>query len=428
MSILRRKSFFFAVLFAVFLAAGIALRLWFLTLTYKEVVYDQMEYVVMADALNAGHWSLNCCARTYGYPLFLAGIVRIMQGHAYDIVRYVQVALDIGTGILLACIARQLSGGKRSFPLITFALYMINPFTSGFVGFILTEPLAFFCIALTTLTAIMLSKHRTKHAVLWFLWGILVGYTVYTRIAFFWWGVSLLAIVPFLAFGWKRYTASILLCVLLGAAMTAAYPTIGNKVIYNKLTPLLPYDIITVSMYTSTLFARWPGILGLIDLEVPQEVHEHNNRLFGSMADPELYKQTQEDYRNLLKETIQKDPGKYIRDRFRNMGLTWTKSYLFYYIDPWYPSDRLPVMIGNWVLVACGVAGAGLALAKERMKREWQIFLFIGGLMAFFLTVPLSLVAPEERISLPAYLFVFLFAGYALSSLPHFRKTGAPTP
>jgi hypothetical protein len=131
---------------------GIALRHWFSQLVVGNLIYDQWEYLQMAEAINTNTWSVNCCARTYGYPLFLAIIFRITGGQTYEVVKHIQLFLDIATGGFLALSAYHLTK-TRLFSILVYAFYLFNPFTTAYPSFILTETLTFFMISISTYIA-----------------------------------------------------------------------------------------------------------------------------------------------------------------------------------------------------------------------------------------------------------------------------------
>lgn len=400
---------FFLTLLAI--AAGITLRLWFISLTPKGLLYDQGEYVVFRNRFLAGDWAVNCCARTYAYPLFLTAVAKLFGSENFSVIPYIQTVMDATTGILVALISYRVWKDK-TVAILTLWLYELNPLTASFVGFILTEVQAFFLLALLTLYVLNLNGRRGKIFILWAVWGLIVGMFVYTRIAFFWWGVVVMALVPLVYFGMKLRTVMTVFSVYAGFVIASVYPVVSNAVYYHKFTPLPPYDIITVSAYTSTKFSYFPTLTDDFYKVVPQEVTDINNEFYRSLTIPGGYEAVRNKYKNMLIETIRKDPKTYILQRLRNMVKVWSKTNIFYYSDPFHPQDAVPVQVLNLAIIATAAAGVVKSLISR--SKPAMILLVLAGVLAAFLTVPLSVVAPEERISLPAYPYLMLFSGYGL--------------
>ena len=84
--------------------------------------------------------------RLPGYPLFMAACFAFFGVANYVCVLYVQLALDLGTCLLIAALARRLLGARAGAWAIWLAA--LCPFTANYVAAPLTESIALFCAAL----------------------------------------------------------------------------------------------------------------------------------------------------------------------------------------------------------------------------------------------------------------------------------------
>lgn len=85
--------------------------------------------------------------RTPGYPVFL-GLIYKLGGHSPQLVRVAQAFLDTGTCLLVFFLSR-LVGCSTPVSLLALALAALNPFTSAYVGSLLSENLGIFVFVLS---------------------------------------------------------------------------------------------------------------------------------------------------------------------------------------------------------------------------------------------------------------------------------------
>jgi 4-amino-4-deoxy-L-arabinose transferase-like glycosyltransferase len=180
----RLKTGFHA---ALALAAGLALRLWFIaragrvdgdTLIYGNIAKNWMQHGVYGFATSAKGLQPTLI-RLPGYPLFLAACFRIFGVDHYVAVMYVQCFVDLCTCLLIAGLAWRLFGQRAA--LIALWLAALCPYTAAYVAAPLTEILTLCTIALT-----FYSLERWRSAGLGFnrwLWVIAVtmAYSVLLR-------------------------------------------------------------------------------------------------------------------------------------------------------------------------------------------------------------------------------------------------------
>ncbi len=149
--IARRWAFWAA------LAAGLALRLWFVH-RYSYVSVDAMLYGDFAqnllkhgvygysDTVNGVAVVKPTLIRLPGYPLFLLVCFAVFGVGKFGAVMLVQVALDLGTCLLLRGTARRLFGERAG--VAALWLGALCPFMANYTAAPLTETPTLFCIAL----------------------------------------------------------------------------------------------------------------------------------------------------------------------------------------------------------------------------------------------------------------------------------------
>jgi 4-amino-4-deoxy-L-arabinose transferase-like glycosyltransferase len=139
---------------ALALAAGLALRLWFVahqarisgdTLLYGNIARNWMQHGVYSFTPPPGV-PVPTLIRLPGYPLFLVACFRIFGVEHYTEVMYVQCMIDLGTCVLIAALAGRLFGRRAA--MAALWLSAVSPFTAMYAAAPLTEVLTLFCIAL----------------------------------------------------------------------------------------------------------------------------------------------------------------------------------------------------------------------------------------------------------------------------------------
>ena len=142
----------------VVLAAGAALRLWFIhvhpqvqgdSLLYGDIAANWLTHGVYGHSV--GHASglttiEPTLVRLPGYPAFLALCFAAFGVANYRAVVYLQALIDLGTCLLIAGLAAKVCGQRAG--RIALVLAALCPFTANYVAFPLTETLSIFCVAL----------------------------------------------------------------------------------------------------------------------------------------------------------------------------------------------------------------------------------------------------------------------------------------
>jgi hypothetical protein len=225
------------VLFA--LAAGAALRLWFIR-AFPQIQGDSLLYADIArNWMTRGIYSrtvahpgtlpaiTSTLVRLPGYPAFLALCFAFFGSQNYSAVLYLQVAIDLASCLLIAEFVRRVCGSRAA--MVALWLSALCPFTANYVAMPLTETLSIFCVALGLCAFVAVLEHprRLWMLALAFAWsyaallrpdGVLLGLVFFPalivygrnsigltralRIASF---SALLAILPFVAWTLRNW-------------------------------------------------------------------------------------------------------------------------------------------------------------------------------------------------------------------------------
>jgi 4-amino-4-deoxy-L-arabinose transferase-like glycosyltransferase len=139
------------------LAAGLALRLWFVwrhasvsedSLLYGDIAQNLLKHGVygISDTVKGLPVIRPTLIRLPGYPLFLAACFGLFGVGKYGAVILVQVAMDLWTCVLLAGVARRVFGERAG--LAALWLGAMCPFMANYAAAPLTETPTLFCMAL----------------------------------------------------------------------------------------------------------------------------------------------------------------------------------------------------------------------------------------------------------------------------------------
>src|SRR5258708_671480 len=119
---------------ALALAAGLALRLWFVahvarvtgdTLLYGNIARNWIEHGVYSFTQPPAA-PIPTLIRLPGYPLFLMLCFQLFGVEHYTAVMYLQCAIDLLTCLLIAGLARRLFGGRAPNRVMLAALWQVS--------------------------------------------------------------------------------------------------------------------------------------------------------------------------------------------------------------------------------------------------------------------------------------------------------------
>ena len=297
-----RKGWFAALA----LAAGAALRLWFIRfypvvqgdpLIYGDIAKNWMLHGVYGLSTSQGiHPTL---IRLPGYPLFLMLCFRLFGMEHYNAVMFAQVGFDLGTCLLIAAFARRIWSARAGW----WALWLgvLCPFIANFTATPLTETLELFCIALA-----FYALQRFLESPRW-KWALILA-AAWSYAALLRPDGPLLAVALCPAMVWygrRRWGAMRMARWALVCAAISILPfipwTIRNWRTFHVFEPLAPRYAVDPGESTDPGFNRWTKTV-CVDLTCTWEIYWNANDDVINLKDlpsrafdsPQQYQQTKQ--------------------------------------------------------------------------------------------------------------------------------------
>jgi 4-amino-4-deoxy-L-arabinose transferase-like glycosyltransferase len=433
------------------LAAGAALRLWFIH-AYPEVDGDPLIYGDIAkNWFQHGIYGLSTDSgihptliRLPGYPLFLAICFTLFGMEHYHAVMFAQTAIDLGTCLIIAGFVRRLWSGRA--PMVALWLGALCPFTANYAATPLAETLSIFCVALGFYSLLRLLE---RPGIPWLLsLAFAMSYATLLRPD----GALLaVALCPAIAIyslrpklGWPHLDIRRAFRLAIAAGLLSILPfipwTIRNWRTFHIFQPLAPRYAMDPGDFTYPGFNRWVKTW-CVDLVSTSEVYWNGNsdkidiknlppRAFDSRDQYEQTKQLFADYN----ETTTLSPE--IDARFEELARQRTESHAFrYYVklpllrlaDMWLrPRTEILWIEMRWwdhyhhpeesdFCIAYAALNLAYLVAATVGLLRWPRL--AGALLAFLLlrcALLLTLEAPEPRYTLECFPVVIALASMAL--------------
>ncbi len=387
----------------VVILLGIVFRLYLSTLAYPTLVFDTQTYVEFAQEFLRGHTPIDCCTKSMGYPLFLAEIFWLRGAVDIQTVKFIQVLLDVATGLLVWIAAKKVFSQKIGD--IALFFYLVNPFTSSFVGLLLPEALSTFLVAL--ILVIVTTESFKSRPISWLLFGMTIGVLLFVRLSFLYVALGLFVALVVFSFT-KTLRFKFFAVAMLGFLLISSYSIIGNYRMYKKISIIPPYTMAGGQLYLTFFMERYPEVeFWGIDQEVTRVFNEYQ------ITPIDQKDQFNKHYMALFFEKLQREPFVFVWHYLKNMFWIWDKDHLFVYTDPWYPADRYTLRVANLMLLAIGGMGVLRYMKKDYhwLGKPFVLFtLFLAGVMTFMF----PLVSSESRHTLLFYPTLLFWAAYAL--------------
>lgn len=398
----------------VLIAAGIALRLFLAGSADRELRWDSHWYFEAGQMLIRGVLPAECCFHGSGYPVFIAAILAVFGSDAVDAVRLAQVFLDISTACVLWMAVRRSS--TRMAADTVLGAYLLNPFSSGYTGVIMTEVLALHLVAWMIYAA---SYCRRNLAPKWvfIMTGVFMGLAVWVKPGFLW--ISLLLILLMLGYYASSWKARLFhgLAAVSGFLLASSFSLVAYGITYGRPGPVPPYGMgIGTMLYLNYYLEPLPEIAGVAATEHPEwtrTVMEYHHLFLANKHDQtSLYNRT---YAGRFITQLPEMWLTFIAHTVRNFFLFWDKRYLLIYRDPWYPTYTPLIRMANFVYLAFGALGLGLELQKPSSLRWGMAVLTV--VMVVYMGVMFPLISNVSRHSLPLYGPIVLWAGIGVAQV-----------
>ncbi|OGG09125.1 hypothetical protein A2154_00105 [Candidatus Gottesmanbacteria bacterium RBG_16_43_7] len=392
------------ILVCSILFIGVLFRLWFIRLVPQPFLYDQDEYKIYAlKMMQSPFYLASHSYRTYPYPLLMAAVYTIFGYPNHQALFVVQAVIDVISG-LLVYLSLSVALGIPLVSWIGFLLYIINPFTSGYVGVGLSEVLGTFFVTATLFTGVLFVRNPSVIGGL--MLGLAAGMAAETRNAAFIW-----ALVPIVLAGWwvkvwkhkLKYTA-----VISGLILTMVYPLIVNWRDYREINVSNVDSFYAREFFNGAILRILPPFTYDYPREVKTMYWEYYSEFYPGRTREERRAMAAKYLRKGL-EIVRSDPWDYIRWRFFKMWYVWQKENVFFYREPGFESHKMITYIGNYLLLC--LAGAGMMFGwVVSKKRLWRYLLLTMIGSVGYATLAFSISHAEYRLTIPYYPMLFMAA------------------
>lgn len=447
------------------LAAGALLRAWFVH-SFSQPYGDSIIYGnIAANWLRHGVYGYTTVAgssqvvptliRLPGYPAFLAVVFSLFGIGNFHAVLWLQVAIDLGTCLLVAgFVRRALSPAAGR---IALWLAVLCPFTANYTAVPLTEVLSIFCVALSLYAFLRLleSLHSGQSRSVWIWVPVLASAWSYGALLRP--EGALMAVIFFIALigygrGIRGWGGAIRLAAACGALSVLPFVpwTIRNLRTFHLFQPLVPRSAEDPGGFTAHGFNRWTRtwMVEFASVEEigwnvpgdPIDIHDLPSRAFDSPAEYEQTRQLFDEYNRtyrispqmdaefarLAGERIRAHPLRYYLElpalRLADMWLRPRLTMEDVPVRWWRYSDHRLATVGEGAYAVLNLLYLLAALVGAVFWKTARAPLF-GAMLAYVLIRSLTLVSvgPEPRYTLEFFPIIFAFAALALDrmSLAH---------
>lgn len=410
---MQRKELLFLI--AIFIT-GILYRLWIVRLVPQPFIGDQPEYYsfirgILKYGLHADTIFL------YGYPMLIAPLV-----YAFGFISKPWIVfhaiVDSTTGILVYFIARKLfERSPRSIAWIALVLYIMNPYTSAYVGVLLTEVVAIF---LMTLICVMFLRFLIDKKFLYLmLLAFLLGYLPQVRPSFVFLTIMLIVYTGILSWRYLKKNKIKVVAIFILYSLPFTYNVVTNIVHYRQIAPLMVDNFFIREVYVSLLVDRGTPSFATRQINWPPEVYEAWNE-FSNPSTPSDRRSMERKFMRTFFNRIQENPRHFVYSRVKKLLYVWEKHFLYQFIQGRENAHiDFAVYWGNIVLFMSGLVGFFASIRSAVRHKQLVSFRFsiFTATIILYITIAHIFSVTEERFSLPGYPLVILYASYMLSTI-----------
>ncbi len=340
---------------------------------------DQWEYHTVAQGIMERGLFVSSY-RLYGYPLILAFVYRAFGTEAQIPWTVLNILFDLGSAVLVYHIARRVFL-DQNIAIISFVIYLINPFTSGYTGVRLTEIPATFLVTLIFFLMIVYYSKR-KSVVLPAIMALLLGFLPQVRPSFLFYSIGLILFLFSRVGMWVSHARKLitLFLVVLLYCLPFTYNVVGNYVYFQEFSPLTVHNMFVREFYISLFTGN-----GTLLTEHPPEVRDIYFT-YTSMAHKEYRDMVARKYWRLAVEKIQSNPWEFLFSRLRKMWYVWEKHVIYPYTNLYGESVRRWIYWSNIAFIGISFLGLG-RYRREGSRQQRRLHIVVGKLAALSLKI-----------------------------------------
>lgn len=383
---------------------GALLRFYLASHAYPFLVFDSKAYVDYAQEFLGGSFPLDPRNKNMGYPFFIAIIFWLRGASDIEFVKIIQIVLDLGAGICVWIAAKRILSQKTAD--IALLLYLINPFTSSYTGIILPEVISSFLVGMALVLSVKIGLKG--NIFFWFFIGFALGLILFVKSSLLFFALGAIVLIGFLCFQ-KEMRWKFLIISFAGFLIASSYTLIINYRTLGKIAVAPPYSTMFGQTYVMSFYAgRYPEVeFWGVAPELIRIMAEYEQT--PNVQIPEWNRR----YLNLFMTKAVREPVNFLSHYLHNMFWLWDKDHLSVYEDPWYPEDRYPLRIINWILLGLGICGLVRYLKKGR-KTLQEPFVLLTVALAAIMSLQFPLVSNESRHTIPFYPLLIFWAAYGM--------------
>lgn len=396
------------ILIIVFIIVfGMLLRFFFASHAYPLLVFDAKAYVDHAQEFLRGSFPVDLRHKNMGYSLFLAIIFWFRGGNDIAFVKFIQIFLDLSAGIFIWIAARKVFSQKTSD--VALFLYMINPFTSSYVGILLPEVLSCFFVGL--LLTVTTRKGFRSNILIWFLVGLLLGLLLFVKPSLLFFAIGVIGMISFLCFK-KGVILKFLIVSLVGFLLASSYTLIINYKSFGQVLFTPPYSTIGGQTYLMMFYAdRYPEVeFWGITPQLRRMYEEYESTPNSQISD------WNKRYISLIFPKLASEPVNFLSHYVKNLFWLWDKDHLSVYQDSWYPADRYILRVINLVFLGLCIVGIVRYLGRG-LKALHEPFVVVTLILLAVMSLWFPLVSNESRHTIPFYPLLYFWAAYGIGTL-----------
>jgi hypothetical protein len=389
------------------IAFGALLRFYLAANAYPTLVFDTKTYADYAQEFLRGSTPIDPRNKNMGYPLFLAILFWMRGGVDIEFAKVVQIFLDLFAGLFVFIAAGKIFAPK--FARIALFLYMLNPFTSSYVGLLLPEALS--CFLVGVLLFVTTSTGFRRKTFLWFLFGFLLGLLLFARFSLLTFAVGSIGILSILSFKREVFWKFIVIAFA-GFLLASSYSLIINYKTYGKASFSPTYTTIGGQMYLTMFIAdRYPEAeFWGVNPEETRVYEEYRKTPLSELSN------WNKRYISLFFSKLTREPLTFLSHYVKNIFWLWDKDHLFTYQDPWYPKDRYILRVVNLILLGLSVLGL-FSYVRKDVKTLSEPFVIVTLVLAVVMSVQFPLVSNENRHTIAFYPLLYFWAAYGIGKL-----------
>jgi hypothetical protein len=386
----------------------------------EGILFDEWQYYGSAISIIRQGFFYVDTFRTYGYPLVLAALFRVIGSFDQGAAKMLNIVMDTATAYLVYLTAKNII--KKEKPsVIALFLYLFNPFTSPHVAIIATETTAIFVTGLIFyIFSLVLVKGKILYiALLAFTLGYLVqikpGILGFSVLFLFILIRKIIAVITVIS---RKIPAVISVIILF--TIPFLYNVIGNARQFHTFSALAADNVFVRELYIS-LF---------VDHDIPTETKPKGQyppevwqiyTEYSVPADGKGKNAMAKKYFDLSVTEIRKDPVKFLIWRAKKFFYIWEKNYFsFHQIASDKPYTGKPILneVIYWSnIFFLVISGSGIILFRKTIGKFSTAsgqFTIMAVIFIAYLSLSHMFTLADERFSLPAYPVLFMFAGYTI--------------